>query len=184
MDKGRITGRALATAIVAAAVSSAQAAPAEVAIPGEKVFPESLTSTSDGTLYGFKYVNGHPYNTRTGRQTVTAFGVLADTASGYPTLITEMTILTALRTIAISGSSSIRSTRLPASGFRVPPSSERAVLSGALSRARSGVAARTKLSATCRPSERQSNSALPLRSPESVASTSAVPKRHRRRPSR
>lgn len=61
-----------------------------------------LMPTSDGTLYGFKYVNGHPYNTRSGRQTVTAFGVLADTASGYPTLITEMTILTALRTAATS----------------------------------------------------------------------------------
>lgn len=61
-----------------------------------------LMPTSDGTLYGFKYVNGHPMNTRTGRQTVTAFGVLADTASGYPMLITEMTILTALRTAATS----------------------------------------------------------------------------------
>jgi ornithine cyclodeaminase len=61
-----------------------------------------LRPTSDGTLYGFKYVNGHPYNTRTGRQTVTAFGVLADTANGYPMLITEMTILTALRTAATS----------------------------------------------------------------------------------
>jgi ornithine cyclodeaminase len=61
-----------------------------------------LMPTSDGTLYGFKYVNGHPSNTKTGRQTVTAFGVLADTASGYPMLITEMTILTALRTAATS----------------------------------------------------------------------------------
>ncbi|MBL0371629.1 ornithine cyclodeaminase [Rhizobium sp. KVB221] len=61
-----------------------------------------LMPTSDGTLYGFKYVNGHPYNAHTGRQTVTAFGVLADTASGYPMLITEMTILTALRTAATS----------------------------------------------------------------------------------
>jgi ornithine cyclodeaminase len=61
-----------------------------------------LMPTSDGTLYGFKYVNGHPYNTRSGRQTVTAFGVLADTASGYPMLISEMTILTALRTAATS----------------------------------------------------------------------------------
>lgn len=61
-----------------------------------------LMPTSDGTLYGFKYVNGHPMNTKTGRQTVTAFGVLADTASGYPMLITEMTILTALRTAATS----------------------------------------------------------------------------------
>ena len=35
-------------------------------------------------------------------QTVTAFGVLADVASGYPLLLTEMTILTALRTAATS----------------------------------------------------------------------------------
>lgn len=61
-----------------------------------------LMPTSDGTLYGFKYVNGHPSNTRDGRQTVTAFGVLADVATGYPLLLTEMTILTALRTAATS----------------------------------------------------------------------------------
>jgi len=61
-----------------------------------------LMPTSDGQLYGFKYVNGHPENTRTGRQTVTAFGVLADVGSGYPMLLTEMTLLTALRTAATS----------------------------------------------------------------------------------
>lgn len=61
-----------------------------------------LMPTSDGTAYGFKYVNGHPKNTRDGRQTVTAFGVLADVANGYPVLLTEMTILTALRTAATS----------------------------------------------------------------------------------
>lgn len=61
-----------------------------------------LMPTSDGQLYGFKYVNGHPENTRTGRQTVTAFGVLANVGSGYPMLLTEMTILTALRTAATS----------------------------------------------------------------------------------
>lgn len=61
-----------------------------------------LMPTSDGQLYGFKYVNGHPKNTRQGRQTVTAFGVLADVGSGYPMLLTEMTILTALRTAATS----------------------------------------------------------------------------------
>jgi len=58
--------------------------------------------TSDGRLYGFKYVNGHPKNMRQGLQTVTAFGVLADVGSGYPMLLTEMTILTALRTAATS----------------------------------------------------------------------------------
>ena len=61
-----------------------------------------LMPTSDGTLYGFKYVNGHPKNTRDGRQTVTAFGVLADVGSGYPMLLSEMTILTAFRTAAMS----------------------------------------------------------------------------------
>lgn len=61
-----------------------------------------LMPTSDGRLYGFKYVNGHPKNTREGLQTVTAFGVLSDVGSGYPMLLTEMTILTALRTAATS----------------------------------------------------------------------------------
>ena len=61
-----------------------------------------LMPTSDGQAYGFKYVNGHPKNTRSGRQTVTAFGVLADVDTGYPLLLTEMTILTALRTAATS----------------------------------------------------------------------------------
>lgn len=61
-----------------------------------------LMPTSDGTLYGFKYVNGHPKNTREGRQTVTAFGVLSDVGNGYPMLLSEMTILTALRTAATS----------------------------------------------------------------------------------
>ena len=61
-----------------------------------------LMPTSDGATYGFKYVNGHPKNIRDGRQTVTAFGVLADVGNGYPMLLTEMTILTALRTAATS----------------------------------------------------------------------------------
>ena len=61
-----------------------------------------LMPVSDGALYGFKYVNGHPKNTRDGRQTVTAFGVLSDVATGYPLLLSEMTILTALRTAATS----------------------------------------------------------------------------------
>ncbi|TDK34325.1 ornithine cyclodeaminase [Rhizobium deserti] len=61
-----------------------------------------LMPTSNGTLYSFKYVNGHPKNTRSGRQTVTAFGVLSNVDSGYPLLLSEMTILTALRTAATS----------------------------------------------------------------------------------
>jgi len=61
-----------------------------------------LMPTSDGEVYGFKYVNGHPKNTRDGLQTVTAFGLLANVANGYPVLLSEMTILTALRTAAMS----------------------------------------------------------------------------------
>jgi ornithine cyclodeaminase len=61
-----------------------------------------LMPTSDGEFYGFKYVNGHPKNMAAGLQTVTAFGVLADVSTGYPLLLSEMTILTALRTAATS----------------------------------------------------------------------------------
>ncbi len=61
-----------------------------------------LMPTSDGDVYGFKYVNGHPSNTADGLQTVTAFGLLADVASGYPVLLSEMTLLTAMRTAATS----------------------------------------------------------------------------------
>ena len=61
-----------------------------------------LMPTSDGEVYGFKYVNGHPKNTADGLQTVTAFGLLADVASGYPVLLSERTMLTAMRTAATS----------------------------------------------------------------------------------
>nr|WP_211862352.1 ornithine cyclodeaminase [Neoroseomonas soli] len=61
-----------------------------------------LMPTSDGTIYGFKYVNGHPRNIAEGLQTVTAFGMLAEVSTGYPVLLTEMTLLTALRTAATS----------------------------------------------------------------------------------
>ena len=61
-----------------------------------------LMPTSDGELYSFKYVNGHPKNTAAGLLTVTAFGVLADVATGYPLLLSELTVTTALRTAAMS----------------------------------------------------------------------------------
>lgn len=61
-----------------------------------------LMPTADDALYSFKYVNGHPKNTRKGLQTVTAFGVLSDVESGYPLMLSEMTLLTALRTAATS----------------------------------------------------------------------------------
>ncbi len=61
-----------------------------------------LMPATDGDLYAFKYVNGHPRNIDLGRLTVTGLGVLADVATGYPILISEMTLLTALRTAATS----------------------------------------------------------------------------------
>lgn len=62
-----------------------------------------LMPTSDGRTYSVKYVNGHPSNPARGYQTVVAFGVLSDVDNGYPRLLTEMTLLTALRTAAASG---------------------------------------------------------------------------------
>src|ERR1700716_1666068 len=61
-----------------------------------------LMPASDGQLYAFKYVNGHPKNTAVGLLTVTAFGVLSDVATGYPLLLSELTLTTALRTAATS----------------------------------------------------------------------------------
>ena len=61
-----------------------------------------LMPISDATSYSFKYVNGHPKNTRIGLPTVMAFGVLADVDTGIPTLLSELTLTTALRTAATS----------------------------------------------------------------------------------
>jgi ornithine cyclodeaminase len=61
-----------------------------------------LMPVSDGRLYSFKYVNGHPGNYRHGLPTVMAFGVLADVATGTPELLSELTLTTALRTAATS----------------------------------------------------------------------------------
>lgn len=61
-----------------------------------------LMPISDGQRYSFKYVNGHPGNTSLGLLTVTAFGVLAAVDTGYPLLLSELTVTTALRTAATS----------------------------------------------------------------------------------
>jgi ornithine cyclodeaminase len=61
-----------------------------------------LMPTADKQLYGFKYVNGHPANTHKGLSTVMAFGALAEVATGYPLLLSELTISTAFRTAATS----------------------------------------------------------------------------------
>jgi len=50
----------------------------------------------------YKCVNGHPKNPVLGKQTVLAFGQLSSIQDGYPLLFSEMTLLTALRTAAIS----------------------------------------------------------------------------------
>ncbi|CAI0942527.1 ornithine cyclodeaminase [Serratia ficaria] len=61
-----------------------------------------LMPTADTNLYGFKYVNGHPQNALHNQLTVMAFGALAETATGYPLLLSEFTLATALRTAATS----------------------------------------------------------------------------------
>ena len=61
-----------------------------------------LMPVADAQQYSFKYVNGHPANGLLGLPTVMAFGVLADVATGQPTLLSELTITTAMRTAATS----------------------------------------------------------------------------------
>ncbi len=61
-----------------------------------------LMPVADAHRYACKYVNGHPGNPKGGRMTVAALGILADVDSGYPVLVSEMTLLTALRTAAMS----------------------------------------------------------------------------------
>ncbi len=61
-----------------------------------------LMPISDGEVYAFKYVNGHPLNHRCHLPTVMAFGVLADVHTGAPLFVGELTLTTALRTAATS----------------------------------------------------------------------------------
>ena len=61
-----------------------------------------LMPVSDARHYAFKYVNGHPLNTARGLPTVMAFGVLAEVETGFPLLLAELTLTTALRTAAMS----------------------------------------------------------------------------------
>jgi len=67
-----------------------------------KVGVLELMPTANAEWFSFKLVNGHPGNPALGLLTVTAIGMLADVATGYPKLISEMTVLTALRTAATS----------------------------------------------------------------------------------
>ncbi|MGZ8187017.1 MAG: ornithine cyclodeaminase [Methylobacter sp.] len=59
-----------------------------------------LMPCADQQHYTFKYVNGHPGNTLKGKLTIVAIGLLSDAGSGYPLMISEMTLLTAFRTAA------------------------------------------------------------------------------------
>ena len=61
-----------------------------------------LMPTSDKVHFAFKYVNGHPKNPLHGLPTVMGFGCLAEVATGWPMLISEMTVLTGIRTAAMS----------------------------------------------------------------------------------
>ena len=61
-----------------------------------------LMPTCDEEYYAFKYVNGHPSNPQINKQTVSAIGALSEIESGYPLMISEMNILTAMRTAATS----------------------------------------------------------------------------------
>lgn len=61
-----------------------------------------LMPISNSDYFACKYVNGHPLNPQKNKQTVVALGLLADTVTGYPLLVSEMTLLTAFRTAANS----------------------------------------------------------------------------------
>ncbi len=61
-----------------------------------------LMPVADSRRYAFKYVNGHPSNAARALSTVMAFGALADVDTGYPLLLCELTLATALRTAATS----------------------------------------------------------------------------------
>ena len=61
-----------------------------------------LMPTADDVSYAFKYVNGHPQNTQHDLSTVMSFGVLAEVQTGFPVLMSEFTLATAIRTAAQS----------------------------------------------------------------------------------
>ncbi|MCU7843231.1 MAG: ornithine cyclodeaminase [Candidatus Thiodiazotropha sp. (ex Monitilora ramsayi)] len=59
-----------------------------------------LMPCSDQTYYSFKYINGHPGNVALGLPSIVSVGMLVEVATGMPVLISEMGIMTALRTAA------------------------------------------------------------------------------------
>jgi hypothetical protein len=91
---GRAAPLALAAALVAGAAGAAGAAPAEIALPGDRAFPESLTSTRDGTLFVGSMAEGgikravpgataaEPWIAPGADGTRSIFGLLADESTG------------------------------------------------------------------------------------------------------
>jgi len=61
-----------------------------------------LMPIADAERYAFKYVTGHPMNAAKGAPTIMGFGCLSEIETGWPLLISEMTLLTAIRTAATS----------------------------------------------------------------------------------
>ena len=84
----------LAAALAAACQAGAGAAPSEVALPGDRAFPESITSTADGTLFVGSIAEGgilraapgaaaaRPWIEPGANDSRSTFGVLADEGSG------------------------------------------------------------------------------------------------------
>ena len=56
----------------------------------------------DDKHYACKWVNGHPENTQEGLLSILALGILCDVRTGYPLVLCDMTLLTALRTACMS----------------------------------------------------------------------------------
>ena len=61
-----------------------------------------LMPCADGEFYTFKYVNGHPKNHQLNKLTVAAIGMLAMQKDGYPLMLCDMTLLTAIRTACMT----------------------------------------------------------------------------------
>ena len=95
-NRSRVTPSTLAACAVLAvaiAVGGAGAVPTEVALPGDHVFPESLSSTKDGTLFVGSFAEGGIFKVKPGADKAepwikpgangsrSTFGVLADEAS-------------------------------------------------------------------------------------------------------
>lgn len=85
-------------------------------VPGGVI---ELMPIADREYYSFKYVNGHPLNPQHQKQTVVATGQLSLVATGYPVLISEMTLLTAIRTAATSALASQYLARKNAAKFGI-----------------------------------------------------------------